>query len=67
MNALDPKIDKGQWTPEQDQKLLENVEIFGKGELTLSDIDKVKLTLLTPPGYTDTACYYARCESWRYA
>ncbi|KAL9985551.1 hypothetical protein ACROYT_G007972 [Oculina patagonica] len=31
VNALDPKIDKGPWTKEQDQKLLENVETFGKG------------------------------------
>ena len=32
MNALDPKIDKGPWTPQQDRKLLENIDTFGKGE-----------------------------------
>ena len=32
MNALDPKIDKGPWTPQQDRKLLENIDKFGKGE-----------------------------------
>ncbi|XP_068710589.1 myb-like protein X isoform X2 [Montipora foliosa] len=31
VNALDPKVDKGPWTPQQDRKLLENIEIFGKG------------------------------------
>ena len=32
VNALDPKIDKGPWTPQQDRKLLENIDKFGKGE-----------------------------------
>lgn len=32
VNALDPKIDKGPWTSQQDRKLLENIDKFGKGE-----------------------------------
>lgn len=32
MNALDPNINKGPWTKEDDRKLLEYVEKFGKGE-----------------------------------
>ena len=35
VNALDPTLDKGPWTHQQDMKLLENVEKFGKGEFTL--------------------------------
>ena len=32
MNALDPNINKGPWTKEDDRKLLEFVEKLGKGE-----------------------------------
>ena len=32
MNALDPNINKGPWTKEDDRKLLEFVKEFGKGE-----------------------------------
>lgn len=34
VNALDPKIEKGPWTKEQDKDLLENVSKFGKGLCT---------------------------------
>lgn len=34
VNALDPKIEKGPWTKEQDKDLLENVNKFGKGLCT---------------------------------
>jgi len=32
VNALDPNIKKGPWSKEDDRKLLEYVEQFGKGK-----------------------------------
>lgn len=60
MNALDPKINKGPWTKEQDQKLLENVEKFGKGQSVCNKGHSVPLSIGREPVAISQAVHLER-------